>query len=67
MVGKGMLVRDGLLRMHGGELQSAAVDGNGSVLVWLRLVAGTMAVLGMVGQHFVAGCLAAWLCGQTML
>ena len=36
-LGEGMLIGDALLRMQGGELQSAAVAGNGSVLVRLGL------------------------------
>ena len=51
-----MLVRDALLRLHSGELQSTAVAGNGLLLVQLRLVAGPMAVLGMAGQCCVTGC-----------
>ena len=49
MVGEGMLVGDALLRMVTGELQGAAVAGNGSVLVRLGLAVGTMAVLDMAG------------------
>ena len=64
---KGMLVRDALLRLHSGELQSAAVAGNSSVLVRLRLAAGHMAVPGMAGQRCVGGCRAVWPYGQTIL
>ena len=53
--------------MHGEELQSAAVAGNSLVLVWLRLAAGAMTVVGMVHQRHVAGYHVAWPCGQTML
>ena len=53
--------------MHGGELQSAAVAGNSSVLVWLQLAADTMAVLGMAGQHCVTGCHVVRPCSQKML
>jgi hypothetical protein len=67
MVGEGMLVRDALLRMQGGALQSATVAGNGSLLVRLQLPAGPMTVLGMAGQCCVTGCRVAWPCGQTML
>ena len=54
--------------MCGRELQSVAVAGNGSVLVWLWLVASPMAVLGIASQRSVTllRCGAVWPCGQTM-
>ena len=60
MVDERILVGNDMLRMHGRKLQSAVMAGNGSVLIRLRLAAGTMAVLGMAGQLCVAGCQAAW-------
>ena len=67
MVGEGMLVGDALLRMHGRELQSPAVAGNGSVLVWLRLAACPTAVLILASQWHVTRCQAAQPFSQMML
>ena len=57
-IGERILVGDAHQRTA--ECRNAAVAGNISVLVWLRLAAGTMAVVGMTSQLCVTGCCMVW-------